>query len=177
MKTEKKIFIGIGLTTVLIIAGAALFIPANDAKQEEKKLKPFIGQKVVDMGQVHVKQGEVHAAYNSDPPTSGAHISDGVAGAGIHEKQVADELLVHSLEHGAVIVSYKTDLPKNQIEKIKNAFNAASGKKIMVPRKNLDTPVALTSWNYLLKLNTIDEKQIQTFIETNNDRAPEKAAI
>lgn len=177
MSTEKKVYIGLGVVTIAIVVGAAFFMGGQDKKQQEKIQKPLMGEKIPDMGQIHVKQGESHVAYNSNPPTSGPHTDDGVAGAGIHEKQVADELLVHSLEHGAVIVSYKADLPQNQVEKIKNAFNGASGKKIMVPRKNLDVPVALTSWNYLLKLKTIDERQIQAFIETNNDRAPEKARI
>ena len=88
-----------------------------------------------------------------------------------------DELLVHSLEHGAAIVSYKSDLPKGEVEKITKAFNDASGKKIMVPRKNMDVPVALTSWGWILKLKTIDEAKIKAFIETNNNRAPEKAPI
>ena len=47
----------------------------------------------------------------------------------------------------------------------------------MLARKDLDVPVALTSWGYLLKLDTVDEATIKEFIETNNDRAPEKAPI
>ena len=47
----------------------------------------------------------------------------------------------------------------------------------MLPREDLDVPVALTSWGYLLKLETIDESKIREFIETNNDKAPEKAPI
>ena len=61
---------------------------------------------------------------------------------------------------------------------MKNIYNEASaGKKIMVPRDDLDVPVALTSWGRLLKLQTIDEVKIKEFIETNNNRAPEKAPI
>ena len=81
------------------------------------------------------------------------------------------------MEHGAAVVWYKNDLPQEDISKIRSAFQSASGKKIMIPRENLAVPVALTSWGYLLKLNTIDEATIKEFIETNNDRAPEKAPI
>ena len=62
-------------------------------------------------------------------------------------------------------------------DKIAEAFNNSSGKKIMLARKDLDVPVALTSWGYLLKLQTIDETKIKEFIETNNDRGPEQAPI
>ena len=101
----------------------------------------------------------------------------GVAGAGIKNEAVPDELILHSMEHGAAVVWYKSDLPQSDIDKIKEAFNSASGKKIMLPRKDLDIPVALTSWNYLLKLDTVDGSVIKEFIETNNDRAPEKEII
>lgn len=177
MSTEKKIIIGITLASLVILIGGVWFLGAQDSKQQKKESRAFVGEKIADMGAGHVKRGESHAEYNSNPPTSGPHWGDGVAGAGIKDKEVPDELLVHSLEHGAVILWYKSDLPQDQVEKLKNVFNEASGKKIMVPRKNLDVPVALTSWGWILKLPTIDEVKIKEFIETNNDRAPEKAPI
>ncbi|MBI4080225.1 MAG: DUF3105 domain-containing protein [Candidatus Levybacteria bacterium] len=179
MSNETKIIGGIGgLATLVLLIGGVFLLSGNDAKQQQKENKPFIGQKIADMGTgLHVKRGAEHEPYNSNPPTSGPHWGDGVAGAGIHDNVVPDELLVHSLEHGAAILWYKADLPKEQVETLKTIFAEASGKKIMVPRKNLDVPVALTSWNYLLKLKTIDAKKIKEFIETNNDRAPEKAPI
>lgn len=128
------------------------------------------------MDSTHVARGAEHIAYNSNPPTSGQHWA-GVAGPGIKAEQVPDELMLHSMEHGAAVVWYRADLPASDIEKIKSAFQSASGKKIMSPRASLDVPVALASWGYLLKQETIDEAQIAQFIETNNDRAPEKAPI
>ena len=177
LSTEHKVFASIGLLTLIILVGGVWFLSMQGAKEEKKLSKGLLGEKIADMGSLHVKRGESHQDYNSNPPTSGPHWGDGTAGPGIKDQEVPDELLVHSLEHGAAIVSYKPDLPKDQIEKIKNAFSSASGKSILVPRKNLDVPVALTSWNRLLKLKTIDTAKIKAFIETNNDRAPEKAPI
>lgn len=177
MSTEKKIIIGAVLATLVILIGGVWFLTSQDAKQQKKESKPYVGQKVADMGAAHVKRGESHVEYNSNPPTSGPHWGDGVAGPGIKDKPVPDELVLHSMEHGAAVLWYKDDLPKAEVEKITKAFNNASGKKIMLPRKELDVPVALTSWGWILKLKTIDETKIKEFIETNNDRAPEKAPI
>ena len=177
MSTEKKVTIGIALATLTILVGGIWFLTIQDTKQQKKERRPFVGERIADMGAGHVKRGESHAEYNSNPPTSGPHWGDGVAGPGIHDKEVPDELLVHSLEHGAAILWYKSDLPKDEVKKLEKIFNNASGKKIMVPRKNMDVPVALTSWGWILKLKTIDEAKIKEFIETNNDRAPEKAPI
>lgn len=178
MSTEKRIIIGIVLATIGLLFGGVWFLSVQDTKQQEKESKSFVGEKVADTGHAfHVKRGESHPKYSTNPPSSGPHWGDGVAGAGIHDKEVPDELLVHSLEHGAAILWYKSDLPKEEVEKITKVFNDASGKKIMVPRKNLDVPVALTSWGWILKLSVIDEAKIKEFIQTNNDRAPEKAPI
>src|SRR3989344_6589979 len=173
MKTEHKVFIGIGLLTLVIIVGGTLLSTKEGAKKQEKLSKTMIGEKMADLGGEHVSKGASHSAYNSTPPTSGPHWV-GVAGPGIKNEPVPDELVLHSMEHGAAVVWYREGLEQSELDKIKEAFNDASGKKIMLARADLDVPVALTSWGYLLKLETIDTEKIKEFIETNNDRGREK---
>jgi hypothetical protein len=176
MSTDTKVIGGIGILTLVILVGGVWFVSAQGAKEDKKTATPLMGKEYPTSAQ-HVPRGEKHEAYNSNPPNSGPHWGDGVAGPGIKDKAVPDELIIHSMEHGAAVLWYKEDLPQEQVEKLKTIFNEASGKKIMVPRKNLDVPVALTSWGRVLKLKTIDVSQIKEFIETNNNRAPEKAPI
>lgn len=77
--TEHKVIGGIGLVTLIIMNGGIWLVTAQDAKQREKDSKPFVGEKIADMGSQHVARGESHAEYNSNPPTSGPHWGDGVA--------------------------------------------------------------------------------------------------
>lgn len=177
MTTEHKVIGGISLATLVILIGGVMLMTSQDTKKAEKEAKSFVGQKIDDMGSLHIQRDDSPGEYNSNPPTSGPHFGDGVAGPGIKDKPVSDQLVLHSMEHGAAVLWYKDNLPQADVDKLKQVFNDATGKKIMLPRKNLDVPIALTSWNYLLKLKSIDEKQIKAFIETNNDRAPEKAPI
>lgn len=176
MKTNQKIIIGIVLLTLVIIIGGTWFSSKEGEKNIEKLSKTMMGEKMADEGAGHIAKNASHPAYRSNPPTSGPHWT-GVAGPGIKYEIVPDELILHSMEHGAAVVWYRDGLESSEIDKIKTAFNSASGKKIMLARKDLDVPVALTSWNYLLKLDIIDKAKIKEFIETNNDRAPEKASI
>ena len=171
MTTEHKVFIGTGLATVLIIIGGIFLV----SKQDERLSKSLLGQEVKVEGRNHVPDG-TEIIYNSSAPAAGPHYAT-TAHAGIYDKAPADGNIVHSLEHGAVILWYKADLSKNDVEKLKKIFNQTSGKGIMTPRKNLDAPIALTSWGRILKLQKIDEKQIKNFFETNRDRAPEQAPI
>lgn len=176
MSTDKKVIIGIVLLTLIIIAGGTWWSTKGAEENNAKLSKAPMGEKMPDMGGTHVARGATHAEYGSNPPTSGPHWVD-VAGAGIKNEPVPDELMLHSMEHGAAVVWYQEGLSQEDIDRIKQAFGRASGKKIMAPRKDLDVPVALASWGYLLKLNAIDENTIKEFIETNNDRAPEKAPV
>ncbi len=176
MKIETKITIGVIVFTILVLGGGMLLVGRDEIATKEKLSKQMMGEKIPLLPALHVAKGASHGEYNSNPPTSGWHWA-GVAGAGIKDEAVPDELILHSMEHGAAVVWYKSDLSQSDVDKIKEVFNSAIGKKIMLPRENLDVPVALTSWGYLIKLDTIDTETIKEFIETNNDRAPEKEVI
>lgn len=170
-----KIFFGsLGVLLAAIVAfsvWSSIYGPAPAGP------RPLMGENMPDQGGPHVAQGAEHAAYSSNPPTSGP-MWGGVAGAGVKTEEVPDELILHSMEHGAAVLWYKADLPQDQVDQIRAAYDAARiAKKIMVPRANLDVPVALTSWGYLLKLDTIDNTAITAFLETNNGRAPENGPI
>lgn len=171
MTTEHKILIGGGLATILIIAGGILLV----SKQSERLNKPLLGQEVKVSGG-HVPDG-TEIPYSTNPPAGGEHYNK-TAHAGFYDKAPADGNLVHSLEHGAVILWYNPKLlSKAQIGKLKNIFNKLLGISIMAPRDSMDVPVALSSWGRVLKLKTIDEKQIKAFFEANMDRGPEQAPI
>ncbi len=176
MKTETKVIGVIVLATILILIGGVFLLTTQSQKEQEKLSKPLMGQEISIQGRNHVPDG-TKIDYSTNPPTSGNHYANPQA-TGIYDKPVPDGNLVHSLEHGAVILWYKSDIPATQSAQLKSIFNNVPvSKKIMVPRDNLDVPVALTSWGRLLKLQTIDENQIKTFMETNEDRGPEKAPL
>ncbi|MBI2039542.1 DUF3105 domain-containing protein [Candidatus Microgenomates bacterium] len=66
--------------------------------------KPLPGQKIDDLGRKHVPVG-TKVDYNSNPPTSGDHYADWVR-SGVYDIPRDDGYLIHSLEHGYVIMSY-----------------------------------------------------------------------
>lgn len=171
LSTEQKVFIGGGIATLVIIVGGIFFV-ANTGPST----KPLMGQEVKIGESSHVPAG-TKVSYTSDPPAGGHHYDDPVH-AGFYDKPQPDGNLVHSLEHGAVIIWYNPNkLSKDQIESLKKIFNQLGGKSITVPRDSIDTPLALSSWGRALRLSAIDEKQIKAFFETNRDRGPEQAPI
>ena len=172
MTTERKIFIGIGIATVILLVGGISLLSNSGSSP-----KSLMGQTVRITGRTHFPQGTpIH--YNTNPPAEGNHYPNPQP-AGIYPTPPPDGNLVHSLEHGAVILWYNPKkLSSKQIDTVKNIFNKAPGdKNIMVARTSMDVPLALTSWGRILKLNSIDEKTIDAFFNANVDQGPEQAPI
>ena len=91
-----KKFLIIGVVAIALIAFIVwLFIESS---------KPLSGTKITDLGRKHVPGGE-KVDYNSNPPTSGAHDENWIR-SGVYSLPQDDKKLVHSLEHGYVIMSY-----------------------------------------------------------------------
>lgn len=79
----------------------------------KKETSPKPGQAVADLGREHVPAG-TKVQYNSNPPTSGPHYADWEK-PGIYDVPLTDEKLVHSLEHGYIIISYNCDAPRKNV--------------------------------------------------------------
>lgn len=71
--------------------------------------RPLSGEKIEDMGAQHVT--DISAVqYNSNPPTSGSHFAVW-AKKGVYDRVISDGYLIHSMEHGYVVVSYNCEKP------------------------------------------------------------------
>lgn len=75
--------------------------------------RPVPGTRMEDQGREHVSVEEVAAyIYNSNPPTSGPHLPTWVK-AGVYSSPQSEGELIHSLEHGYVIISYNCNVHLN----------------------------------------------------------------
>jgi hypothetical protein len=84
--------------------------------------------------------------YKKNPPTSGRHFLQPTDDAAFTEAP-QDEELVHSLEHGRVIIWFKPSLPEEARANLKALYDADTYQMIMVPRRDMRYAVAATAWN------------------------------
>jgi hypothetical protein len=128
-------------------------------------------------GSEHVAPGEP-ITYTNYPPTSGKHYP-GVAELGFSYKQIAEGYLVHSMEHGVIVLYYRPDLPESVKESLRKLFTqlppdkAGPVKLIVTPYPKLKTPMALAAWTRLLPLSEFDFQQIWTFYRAWVSKGPE----
>lgn len=157
-----KIFI------ILIVIGSIIGF-WKWTKNTDKNLP---GEIIPEMGRNHIKPGDQHEPYNSNPPTSGPHFPQ-PANAGFYEQILPDETVIHNLEHGYVWISYKDDTDKDLMEKLKKLQKQYSWKTIVTFRPQNDSKIALVAWGRLQKLDNYDEKAIIRFIKALRNRGPE----
>ena len=67
------------------------------------------------------------STYPSVPPTSGPHDGGGTLPAGIYDSPPPMGLLLHSLEHGGVVVWYDPGAPAAEIARIKDFYGQRIG--------------------------------------------------
>lgn len=156
---------------ILLVVGGVIYLFATD-----KGGPSLLGDFVTEQSRQHITDGSTqHPPYNSNPPTSGPHwptpqICD------IYDKPVPDEAAIHSMEHGAVWISYKDAADKGLSESLKKIVEKNPGKVILSPRPQNDSKIALVSWTRLLKLESFDESKVTEFIKSNRNNSPEPLA-
>ena len=111
--------------------------------------------------------------YQQTPPAGGPH-SPVWQNCGIYTSPVPNENAVHSLEHGAFWITYKPDLPADQIATLR-ADVTGQPYGLLSPYPGLPAPVVATAWGVQLKLQNATDPQLKTFIDTYADasKAPE----
>lgn len=118
--------------------------------------------------------GAAGVCYTSNPPTSGPHGQRPVA-FGIRENPAPKENLVHSMEHGAVIVWYNSS-NQQAIDQLKAVVQNALDRRrlvVMTPYPGMEAEtIALTAWTRLDKfpVSELTEKRVRDFIEAHQRR-------
>lgn len=122
-----------------------------------------------DMGHAHIPQpGFPHEPYNSVPATSGPH-TPYTAEWGVHDTPVAEEILLHNMEHGGIVIGYRCDNCPELVADLAD-LTLDYQKMILAPNPHLKTPITLSTWGhalYLERLDTAGLAAIRKFIDAH----------
>jgi hypothetical protein len=116
--------------------------------------------------------------YNTDPPTSGPHYPDPEPG-GFYTTVIASGFLVHSMEHGGIIIYYDaSELTASNLDALRalaDAHPGTSSQVCVVPRTDPTYPIILTAWTHRLRLTSYDQFRIDGFIALFIGKGPENS--
>lgn len=105
-------------------------------------------------------QGRVQ--YPQTPPVGGDH-APVWQNCGFYDAPIPDETAVHSLEHGAVWITYRSDLPPAQVETLRRL----AGRRTFIlvsPFPGLLSAVVASAWVVQLRAESTDDPRIVEFV-------------
>ena len=127
-----------------------------------------------------VEQGHTDAPvdYEQSPPAGGEH-NPIWQNAAFYEEPIRNENAVHTIEHGAVWVTYSTDLPQGEKDRLRELVE---GRDCLMasPYPDLpgDTPIVASAWGRQLAIESAEDEALQSFIQAfrRGPQTPEPGA-
>lgn len=141
-------------TAIVLVAGIVTFSIVR-----EQRNKPSLDQV---------------ATYAQTPP-AGEHAPTWMNCA-TYDKPVPNENEVHSLEHGAVWITYRSDLPAAQVAQLRKAMPDTYA--VLSLFEGLKAPVVASAWGRQLPLTGVDDPRLGESIREfrQGTQAPEPGA-
>jgi hypothetical protein len=174
-----------GALAVVVFAAAAIgyaVVQVNRANADKvESVDEIDGIQTYDYpaGQEHV---ETPVAYTESPPVGGPHAPPpqwADCTGTVYDIDIRHENAVHSLEHGAVWITYNPDeVSDADIQTLAGLVENEAGR-MMSPYEGLDSPISVQSWGHQLKVDSAEDKRIKQFADfltLNSKFTPEPGA-
>jgi hypothetical protein len=172
---------GLALAGLVLLAAAACGSDGSAGSGDDAADGPAVrdanegipGVKAIRITSNDHTQGRVD--YDRRPPAGGDH-NPTPAPCGFYREPIADEFVVHTLEHGAVWLAYSPSLSAEDLQVVEDEVDTNTDV-IATPYEQLDPGVAVvaTSWGRQLPLDSVQDQRLAAFVDQyqNSDQAPE----
>lgn len=118
-------------------------------------------------------------SYDKSPPFGGEHDPEWADCTGtVYPAPIRNENAVHTLEHGAIWVTYQPGLSAADVASLAKRVDGVN-YMLMSPYPGLKTAVSLQSWGHQLFVGSVNDKRIEEFIKDlrlNSATTPEMGA-
>jgi hypothetical protein len=127
-----------------------------------------------DLSRNHVNE---QVTYAQTPPVGGDH-APVWQNCGVYLEPIPNETGVHSMEHGAVWITYGKDLPDDQVSKLQ-ALGRTQTYVVVSPYDDLGSPLVLSAWGKQLRLTSADDARLEQFLTAyrQGPQTPEPGAV
>ena len=149
--------VGVAIIALLVATFALAPKAANYAGGGDGDASTVDGVETFSNTTSHI---ETPVTYEQTPPAGGPH-SGAWLNCGVYEQSVPNENAVHSLEHGAIWVTYDSAISDAELETLKAEL--PSTYVILSPYDDLPAPIVLSGWNSQLQVDSADDPRIAEF--------------
>lgn len=153
-----------GVVSILLIAGVAVGLVVATRGDDGSVDSPALsGVKTFeDLGRTHV-EGSV--TYEQNPPVGGNHA--GVwQNCAVYGAPIATEMGVHSMEHGAVWITYRRDLGEPDKDTLEEAAIGQPYVLLSPWAGDLPAPVVASAWGRQLRVDSASDARLKAFIRS-----------
>ncbi|WP_019588459.1 DUF3105 domain-containing protein [Deinococcus apachensis] len=114
--------------------------------------------------------------YAETPPAGGPH-NPIWQNCGMYDRPLYNVYAVHSLEHGAVWITYRPDLDAEGVVALKGLVDGRP-YTLLSPYEGLPSPVVISAWNAQLAVDTATDGRLKAFLDKyeQGPTAPERGA-
>jgi hypothetical protein len=179
-QAQRRLWWGIGgvLLLAIIVGGIFIFLRRGNTNEPTAQTLDSNGQ-IIGL-QTFTNLSRDHQTgtltYDQTPPVGGAH-NPVWQNCGIYAQPIGNENAVHSMEHGAVWITYRPDLPATDVEKLRSLVRGHQ-YIVLSPYPNLPAPVVASAWGLQVKMTSAADPRIRVFISKyeNGPQTPEPGA-
>ncbi len=167
----RKVGIGAGIAAVVAFA---IFMGLGDPPTPDDVPE---GTREVDVAGAQHVEGDVHDETDGETPAGGDHNAIWL-NCGFYDEVVDAEFAVHSLEHGAVWITYGSGLGEAGIDSLREV--ASSRQKVIVSPVPNQTPIVrATAWGFQLDLDDPGDTRLRQFVNEfeGSANAPEPGGL
>lgn len=170
--------IAITASTVILagVVGGGWYLFSSVEKEKEAQAAPVEGERTWSkLSRNHVERP---VDYKMSPAAGGDHHPVWAdCDAKVYTKAPAEENAVHSLEHGAVWITYNDEASRNDIAKLTETVEKTP-YSFLSPYKDQSSPVTLTAWGHQLKVQNASDARVGKFLDkyVQGEQTPEPGA-
>jgi hypothetical protein len=162
-----------GVAIVALLVVAIVLTPQSASYSAGGDGAEIEGVETFDNAAGHV-EGVVD--YPQTPPAGGEH-NQAWLNCGVYEQPVPSENAVHSMEHGAIWVTYEPGIDDTELSALREKL--PSTYVVLSPFEGLPSPIVLSGWNTQLQVDDASDPRIAQFLEEywKSQDVPEPGAL
>jgi hypothetical protein len=111
-------------------------------------------------------------AYPHVPPVGGIH-NPVTMPCTYYDRPVENERAVHSLEHGAIWITYRPDVDPAQVEVLATLARSRNDVLVSPWPEGLPSPFVVTAWGRQLPLESVNDPRLMEFVRLYANQGPE----
>jgi len=164
-KRTRIITVSVAVAAVLAIAIPTTIVISQEAAERDaaaaEAARPIEGAQTFEIASANHTEAPV--TYEQSPGVGGDHFP-AWANCGIYDREIVETHAVHSLEHGAVWISYNEDASDADVAALKELVGDRT-YMLLTPFAAQEEPIKVSAWGVQMVADSPADPRIETFIQ------------